>query len=452
MYKYSFYYSPLPIWILDFTELYTFIQNLKKRRIKNIGNYLDANPKVLADCAGRFVVLDVNKAAIKLYSAKSKDNLLSSIEKTFTKDYFDTFKKLIISIYNNNKTFQAETVITDFKNQFHHAVMQCRTYIDKKSNNVIGVVILSDISKNKKQEEQILNTKNLLHSILNAAIHPIVSKDLQGRITLANNAFAKYHQCNPDKLIGKIDYELFEKKSAALLKSYDKKVIKTKTPLYSIDHFQFKGQKLLFKSTRVPLFDNNNNLIGVTVFSEEITRQKEVEKELTFHSKLLSSISEAVIASHDNILKLKLNNTITYWNKGAEKLFGWKKEEVIGKKVRSVLKTDFLGVSTDDIINSVINNGFWEGDTIAKDKFGKKKFIYLTITPIYENGKIVGCIGINRDITQQKLYENKINEQLLELQRWYDVTLGREERIIDLKREVNNLLKLLGKNKKYKSV
>lgn len=59
--------------------------------------------------------------------------------------------------------------------------------------------------------------------------------------------------------------------------------------------------------------------------------------------------------------------------------------------------------------------------------------------------------GVIHDITERKQAEQKIQEQLNELQRWYDATLDREDRILDLKREVNELLSKIGKAPRYRS-
>jgi hypothetical protein len=56
-----------------------------------------------------------------------------------------------------------------------------------------------------------------------------------------------------------------------------------------------------------------------------------------------------------------------------------------------------------------------------------------------------------RDITERKMAESEINEQIAELQRWQNATLGRETRILDLKREVNELLDRAGEPPRYPS-
>ena len=74
------------------------------------------------------------------------------------------------------------------------------------------------------------------------------------------------------------------------------------------------------------------------------------------------------------------------------------------------------------------------------------------VTEWSEDGKPILMQGTHQDITQRKNNEAKINEQLEELQRWYAITLGREERILELKKEINKILLDSGLPPKYTSV
>ncbi len=68
-----------------------------------------------------------------------------------------------------------------------------------------------------------------------------------------------------------------------------------------------------------------------------------------------------------------------------------------------------------------------------------------------ERGEITALLGITRDITERKRAEQKILAQLDELRRWQDVMLGREDRVLELKREVNALRQRLGEPVRYES-
>nr|HPH98602.1 PAS domain-containing protein [Anaerolineaceae bacterium]HPN54193.1 PAS domain-containing protein [Anaerolineaceae bacterium] len=82
----------------------------------------------------------------------------------------------------------------------------------------------------------------------------------------------------------------------------------------------------------------------------------------------------------------------------------------------------------------------------------EQQYFEVITNPIHDpSGNIIGVAGMTRDITARKKAELQIREQLDELSRWHNVTLGRESRILELKREVNALLEEAGKPPRYGS-
>ena len=128
--------------------------------------------------------------------------------------------------------------------------------------------------------------------------------------------------------------------------------------------------------------------------------------------------------------------------------------------------TDIIGKTDYDFAERELADSFRDNDmkaiaagkpvikeewiTFADD--GHRAFLETTKTPIYDSsGKLLGVLGIGHDITQRKQAEEKIHSQLAELRRWYDITLDREGRVMELKQEVNELLKQRGEPVKYES-
>ncbi|MEO7046781.1 MAG: PAS domain S-box protein, partial [Ferruginibacter sp.] len=147
----------------------------------------------------------------------------------------------------------------------------------------------------------------------------------------------------------------------------------------------------------------NNEVIGIACLSRDITDRKmqaEKEKELAINQSLFSSI---INNTDDAIISKNLEGIITSWNKGAEKIFGYTAEEAIGKSITILIPTELIHEETF-IINKVRNNEPVEHyETERVDKFGNRKTVSLTISPILDSdGNVVGASKITRDISKQR--------------------------------------------------
>ena len=117
--------------------------------------------------------------------------------------------------------------------------------------------------------------------------------------------------------------------------------------------------------------------------------------ELRYQATLLENVSDGVI-SHD------LDSNIISWNNAAEKMYGWKAEEVIGRSISEVFQTESLGLR-DEMIAQTKEFGFWEKEVVHVTKDRKPKNIQLTVSQIRSNdGEHIGYVGVTRDITEQK--------------------------------------------------
>lgn len=111
-----------------------------------------------------------------------------------------------------------------------------------------------------------------------------------------------------------------------------------------------------------------------------------------------------------------------------------------------------MNTNTREIIRC--QEKFKEGKSKEIEVITREGSIFLAevfTSKLLFNGSSSKCY-ILKDITEIRKNERMINEQISELRRWHDATLGREVRIIELKREVNSLLYELGRELKYKSV
>ncbi|MGY8663795.1 ATP-binding protein [Bradyrhizobium sp. UFLA05-109] len=117
----------------------------------------------------------------------------------------------------------------------------------------------------------------------------------------------------------------------------------------------------------------------------------------------------------DAVVVLDANRVITYWNHGAETLFGWKRDEAVGKFVQILLKTVYPA-PLDEIVELSRRTGHWEGELIQTTRDGAQVFVASKwILRRDVRGNPIGTLQSNTDITARKLAE----EALLESQAAY---------------------------------
>lgn len=130
-----------------------------------------------------------------------------------------------------------------------------------------------------------------------------------------------------------------------------------------------------------------------------------------------SWLGAIIQSSSDAIISTALDGTIASWNPAAERVFGYKPEEVIGRSVRLLIPAD-RQQEADDILSSVkVGKTVRNHETIRLHRDERKLRIIVTISPIHDDdGKIVGASKIVRDITSQ--YEDQ--QQLQESQERFE--------------------------------
>jgi PAS domain S-box-containing protein len=164
------------------------------------------------------------------------------------------------------------------------------------------------------------------------------------------------------------------------------------------------GSRSILRVNIDPLHDINGHLCGAISVFEDVTDLKQAEQA----SRRLAAIVES---SEDAIVSKDLNGIITSWNQGAERLFGYKAEEVIGKPVALLIPPERQ--DEEPAILERIRRGerIEHYETVRRRKDGSLLDISLTVSPIRDaKGNIIGASKIARDITQRKRVEVTLRE------------------------------------------
>ncbi len=134
-----------------------------------------------------------------------------------------------------------------------------------------------------------------------------------------------------------------------------------------------------------------------------LLERAQIEESLRKSEEALSRIAAVVEFSDDAIISISLDAIITSWNAGAERIFGYKADEVIGKSILELIPPELH--KEEPVIIEKLKKGQQSEhyETIRVAKGGRKVNISLTVSPIKDSsGKVVGASKIARDITEEK--------------------------------------------------
>jgi PAS domain S-box-containing protein len=123
-------------------------------------------------------------------------------------------------------------------------------------------------------------------------------------------------------------------------------------------------------------------------------------------------LAAVVQSSHDAVVAKDLSGIITDWNRSAERIFGYKSKEIIGKSILTLIPKERQSEETEILRRIRRGESIDHYETVRRRKDGQLVDVSLTISPIKDfEGKIVGVSKIARDITRQKEAERRLAEQ-----------------------------------------
>ncbi len=204
-----------------------------------------------------------------------------------------------------------------------------------------------------------------------------------------------------DMAIGKNVYDLIAEEDREKFRAFNETVCRGEKGSLKFDIVGLTGVRRHMETHAAPLKSADGTVVQLAV-TRDITARNEAEKTQRRLAAIIES-SEDAIASKD------MNGIITSWNRSAEKLFGYRAEEIVGKPVMTIIPPELH--HDEDMILSKIRRGekIDHFETIRLHKNGERVEVSLTISPVKdENGNVIGAAKIIRNITEN----NKIERAL----------------------------------------
>ena len=164
------------------------------------------------------------------------------------------------------------------------------------------------------------------------------------------------------------------------------------------------GEERIIHAENEAIFDEKNIPVRMKGIVQDITERKRAEERI-------QNLANVVESSNDAIGTMSLDGIITSWNKGAERIYGYSVEEILGKCV-STLAPPHLEKQTIKLIERIMQGEkIHQYETLRLRRDGKTINVSITLSPVFDtHGELTSVSFISRDITERKRVEEKLRE------------------------------------------
>jgi PAS domain S-box-containing protein len=260
-------------------------------------------------------------------------------------------------------------------------------------------------SDSEKNVEPLPYALALIRATLEATADGILAADAEGRITSWNTKFVEMWGM-PLELIALRDVQKVRAFITLQLKDSERYLARIAeieaSKEKSFDLLELADERLIERYSDV--ISVEERVVGRLWSFRDVTQRHEVDL-------IPRRLAAIVDSSDDAIIGKDLNGIISSWNQGAERIFGYSAEEMIGTSIMRLIPLERQG--EEEEILSCLRRGerFEHFETVRTTKEGRQLHISLTVSPIKDaNGRVVGASKIARDITDRKLSEEALRE------------------------------------------
>lgn len=269
------------------------------------------------------------------------------------------------------------------------------------------VLTFNEITELKHAEAQ----RAQLAAIVEGSQDAIIGHAPDGVITSWNHAAEEMYGYSAAEAIGKpLAIVVPSERAHEMPAIYSRLIRSERVARYETQRVCKDGQLLEVSVTVSPIRDDHGRLVGFSSIARDITQLRRAAEQR-------ARLAAIVESSDDAIVSKNLESIVQSWNRGAERIFGYTAEEMVGQSITKIIPPDRQHEETAILVRLRRGERVDHFETIRQRKDGQFIDVSVTISPLRDDsGKIIGASKVARDITFQKKAAREIerSHKLLE--------------------------------------
>jgi PAS domain S-box-containing protein len=294
------------------------------------------------------------------------------------------------------------------------------------------------IVQRKRTKEILQSERDKAQKYLDIAGVILVAIDAEQKVTLINKKGIEILGYSEQEIIGRNWFDNFipERNREDIRRAFMDIITGEIEPAEYFENLVLTkgGEERIIAWHNTLLKDESGNVVGTLSSGEDVTERRRAQKEM----KLLASIVKHI---PDAICSMDVNGNVASWNEGAESMLGYKADEILGKPFTITVPPASARKELERCIGILNAEGFftgYESSRLAKD--GTIVPVEITAVALRdEEQNITNYTSIMRNISRRKTAQEEIRKRVKELEEFYNMAVGRELRMKELKEEMEEL-------------
>ncbi len=271
---------------------------------------------------------------------------------------------------------------------------RARNLLDDPAVN--GVVFhLRDVTSHRAAEQDRDRARELLTRVITYAPVILFVINPEGVFELSEGRGLRAVGLEPGEAVGQNVFEQYQGAEVAIdliRRALAGEEVEGETPL---------GDRI-FHTLITPIRGARGAVEAVQGVSFDVTEREHEARSARFRARVLEAIGEAVIATDTD-------GVVIFWNRAAEKLYGWTKEEALGQDVRAMTQAQPTAPANAgvDLANPPDQ---WSGEYTVTRKDGERIPVYMSTVALREGGEATGLVGVSTDLRDRRGLEEQLRQ------------------------------------------